>query len=72
MEKYETLNLIDTLIAIKKIKEDYLSGASPEMPDSYYLITDVDHFKEAIIANEEKCKEIIASSEPTGKKKRRK
>lgn len=44
--------------AIKKIKEDYLSGASPEMPDSYYLITDVDHFKEAIIANDEKCKEI--------------
>lgn len=44
--------------AVNKIKEDYLSGASPEMPDSYFLITDVDHFKAAIVANEQKCKEV--------------
>ena len=44
--------------AVNKIKEDYLSGASPEVPDSYYLITDVDHFKEAIVANEQRCKEV--------------
>lgn len=44
--------------AVNKIIEDYLSGASPEVPDSYYLITDVDHFKEAIVANERKCKEV--------------
>lgn len=30
--------------------EEYKQGASPDNPDSYYLVSDIDHFKDAIIA----------------------
>ncbi len=42
--------------AINKTKE-YKEGASTPSPDKYFLITDVDHFKEAIIFYRNKCEQ---------------
>lgn len=42
--------------AINKTKE-YKEGASTLSPDKYFLITDVDHFKEAIIFYRDQCEQ---------------
>ncbi len=38
--------------------EEYREGMSPDLPDAYFIITDVDHFGESIQANCDKCKRI--------------
>lgn len=40
--------------AIDKV-EDYKASSSPDNPDSYYLITDVDHFGRHIVAHHKEC-----------------
>lgn len=42
--------------AYNKVK-DYREGMSPDSPDSYFIVTDVDHFGESIQANKSKCKQ---------------
>lgn len=42
--------------AIDKV-EDYKASSSPDNPDSYYLITDVDHFGRHIVAHHKECED---------------
>lgn len=37
--------------------EEYREGMSPDSPDAFFIITDVDHFGESIQANRSKCKQ---------------
>ena len=37
--------------------EEYREGMSPDSPDAYFIITDVDHFGESIQANQSKCEQ---------------
>lgn len=37
--------------------EEYREGMSPDLPDAYFIITDVDHFGQSIQTNQGKCKQ---------------
>lgn len=37
--------------------EEYREGMSPDSPDAFFIIVDVDHFGESIQANRSKCKQ---------------